>query len=190
VGIAITGRWMIEHPKDLAWLRQREREGAIAVTWINHSFNHRYDERLPLSRNFLLEPGTDPDLEVLATETAMLDQGLLPSVFFRFPGLVSDPELVRRVVAHGLIPLGSDAWLAKSQVPSPGSIVLVHGNGNEPAGVDRLLALVEHERTAIREKSWLLSDLAKSVSRAEKSHAWTAARTSKRSGRGSRIGHG
>jgi len=119
VGIAITGRWMIDHPQDLAWLRQREREGEIAVTWINHSFNHRYDKRLPLSRNFLLEPGTDPDLEVLATEKAMIDQGLLPSVFFRFPGLVSDPQLVDRVVRHGLIPVGSDAWLAKNQVPCP-----------------------------------------------------------------------
>ncbi len=204
VGIAITGRWMIEHPKDLAWLRQREREGEIAVTWINHSFNHRYDERLPLSQNFLLESGTDPDLEVLATEKAMIDQGLLPSVFFRFPGLVSDPKLVGRIVAYGLIPVGSDAWLAKNQVPSAGSIVLVHGNGNEPVGVDRLLALVKQERRAIREKSWLLSDLPKSVSRAERSHAWTVARTvreragkrgspttsSKRAGIGSRMGHG
>ncbi len=175
VGIAITGRWMIQHPKDLAWLRQREREGEIAVTWINHSFNHRYDERLPLSRNFLLESGTDPDLEVLATEKAMIDRGLLPSVFFRFPGLVSDPELVGRVVAYGLITVGSDAWLAKNEVPSAGSIVLVHGNGNEPAGVDKLLALVKHEQTAIREKSWVLSDLPKSVSRAERSHAWKVA---------------
>src|SRR5712691_6900244 len=204
VGIAITGRWMIEHPKDLAWLRQREREGEIAVTWIDHSFNHRYDERLPLSQNFLLESGTDPDLEVLATEKAMIAQGLLPSVFFRFPGLVSDPKLVGRIVAYGLIPVGSDAWLAKNQVPSAGSIVLVHGNGNEPVGVDRLLALVKQERRAIREKSWLLSDLPKSVSRAERSHAWTVARTvreragkrwspttsSKRAGTGSRMGHG
>ena len=187
VGIAITGRWMIEHPKDLAWLRQREREGEIAVTWINHSFNHRYDERLPLSRNFLLESGTDPDFEVLGTEKAMIDQGLIPSVFFRFPGLVSDPTLVGRVVAYGLIPVGSDAWLAKNEVPSAGSIVLVHGNGNEPAGVDKLLALVKHERTAIREKSWLLSDLAKSVSRAERSHAWTI--SSRRASIGSRMGH-
>jgi len=168
VGIAITGRWMIDHPEDLAWLRQREREGEVAVTWINHSFNHRYDKRLPLSRNFLLEPGTDPDLEVLATERAMIERSLLPSVFFRFPGLVSDPELVRRVVRYGLIPVGADAWLAKNQVPSAGSIVLIHGNGNEPAGVDRLLALVKRERTAIRKKTWLLSDLPRSVAKAER----------------------
>jgi hypothetical protein len=97
----------------------------------------------------------------------MIDNGLLPSAFFRFPGLVSDPKLVRRVISYGLIPVGSDAWLAKNQAPSPGSIVLVHGNGNEPIGIERFLALVKKERTAIREKHWLLFDLRRSVSRAE-----------------------
>ncbi len=167
LGIAITGRWMLEHAKDLAWLRELEGEGEIAVTWINHSFNHRYRHDVPLSRNFLREPGTDLDLEVQATEAAMLDNGLRPSVFFRFPGLVSDPKLVRRVIAYGLIPVGSDAWLAKNQAPLPGSIVLVHGNGNEPIGIEKFLALVKSEQKAIREKNWLLFDLRQSVSRAE-----------------------
>jgi hypothetical protein len=167
LGIAITGRWMIEHPQDLAWLRDLEGEGTIAATWINHSFNHRYSADLPLSRNFLREPGTDLNFEVLATESAMINNGLRPSVFFRFPGLVSDPKLVNRVISYGLIPVGSDAWLAKNQAPVPGSIVLVHGNGNEPIGIDKFLALVKTERKAIREKNWLLFDLRQSVSRAE-----------------------
>jgi hypothetical protein len=167
LGIAITGRWMQEHPTDLAWLRELEGQGEIAVTWINHSFNHRYRRELPLSGNFLLEPGTDLDFEVLATEEAMIDNGLCPSAFFRFPGLVSNAKLLRRVMAYGLIPVGSDAWLAKNQAPSLGSIVLVHGNGNEPIGIDRFLALVQREHRAIREKGWLLFDLRQSVSRAE-----------------------
>jgi hypothetical protein len=167
LGIAITGRWMLEHPKDLAWLRELEGEGQIAATWINHSFNHRYRPDLPLSRNFLREAGTDLDFEVLATESAMIDNGLRPSAFFRFPGLVSDLKLVQRVIAYGLIPVGSDAWLAKNQAPLLGSIVLVHGNGNEPIGIDKFLSLVKTERKAIREKDWLLFDLRQSVSRAE-----------------------
>ncbi len=168
LGIAITGVWMLEHPVDLAWLRQLERDREIAVTWINHSFNHRYTPELPLAKNFLLKPGTDPDAEVLRTEAAMIDNGLQPSVFFRFPGLVSDPALVRRVISYGLIPVGSDAWLAKGQVPSSGSIVLVHGNGNEPIGIEKFLDLVRLERRAIREKHWLLYDLRESVSRQER----------------------
>jgi peptidoglycan/xylan/chitin deacetylase (PgdA/CDA1 family) len=167
LGIAITGLWMLEHAKDLAWLRELEGEGEIAATWINHSFNHRYRPDLPLSRNFLREPGTDIDFEVLATESALIDNDLRPSAFFRFPGLVSDPKLFRRVISFGLIPVGSDAWLAKNQAPSPGSIVLVHGNGNEPIGIEKFLALVKTERKAIRGKDWLLFDLRQSVSRAE-----------------------
>ena len=170
LGIAITGIWMLEHPIDLAWLRQLERDREIAVTWINHSFNHRYAPELPLSKNFLLKPGTDPDAEVLKTEAAMIENGLQPSVFFRFPGLVSDPALVRRVISYGLIPLGSDAWLAKGQVPSSGSIVLVHGNGNEPIGIEKFLDLVRLEKDAIREKHWLLFDLRESVSREKERH--------------------
>lgn len=167
IGIAVTGLWMREHGPDLAWLRQLERGGEIAVTWINHSFNHRYDRELPLSSNFLLEPGTDPELEILATEKAMIENGLSPSVFFRFPGLVSNRALVGRVIGHGLIPVGSDAWLAKNQAPSPGSIVLVHGNGNEPLGIERFLELVRLERKAIRQKDWLLFDLRDAVVRDE-----------------------
>ena len=114
-----------------------------------------------------IEPGTDPAVEVLKTEATLIDNGLQPSVFFRFPGLVSDAGLVSRVTSYGLIPVGSDAWLAKGQTPSSGSIVLVHGNGNEPIGIERFLELVRSERTAIREKHWLLFDLRESVSREE-----------------------
>jgi len=41
-----------------------------------------------------------------------------------------------------LIPIGSDAWLAKGEQPRPGSFVLVHGNGNEPAGIARVMPLL------------------------------------------------
>ena len=97
----------------------------------------------------------------------MIDNGLCPSVFFRFPGLVSDQELVRRVIGYGLITVGSDAWLAKNQAASQGSIVLVHGNGNEPIGIEKFLGLVKLERKAILERHWLLFDLRESVVREE-----------------------
>lgn len=166
LGIAVTGKWMEKHPEDLAWLRGLQAKGDLAVTWINHSYNHRYEKSLPMSRNFLLEPGTDIRKEILSTEALMLANGLTPSIFFRFPGLVSDLDLVKRVVSFGLAPIGSDAWLAKTakdREPSPGSIVLVHGNGNEPVGVRRFLALLGQEKSAIRSRNWLLFDLRDSV---------------------------
>jgi hypothetical protein len=105
---------------------------------------------------------------VLDTEAAMLEAGLAPSVFFRFPGLVSRPDVFETVVALGLVPLGSDAWLAKSRrPPTEGSVVLVHANGNEPTGVRRFLELLRSERERIRAGSWQLLDLRESVAETE-----------------------
>jgi hypothetical protein len=167
VAVAVTGAWMQEHPDDLAWLLSLVRTGALAPTWVNHSFHHRSSATLPLRENFLLEPGTDLASEVLDTEAAMLAAGITPSIFFRFPGLVSRPALFGRIVAFGLVPLGSDAWLAKNEWPREGSIVLVHANGNEPLGVRRFLQLLRDEREAIRAKSWQLLDLRESVASTE-----------------------
>jgi hypothetical protein len=93
----------------------------------------------------------------------MIEHGMLPSVFFRFPGLVSDENVFERVISHGLIPTGSDAWLAKGQQAASGSIVLVHGNGNEPAGVGDFLELMRRERGQIKSHNWLLFDLRQSA---------------------------
>ena len=57
--------------------------------------------------------------------------------FFRFPGLLSTDPLMRTVRRFHLMTLGADAWLPLGQKPGPGSIVLVHPNGNEPAGLSR-----------------------------------------------------
>lgn len=167
VAVALTGAWMREHPDDLAWLLSLVRDGELAATWVDHSFHHRSSATLPIRENFLLEPGTDLASEVLQTEAAMLAAGITPSAFFRFPGLVSSPALFARVVAFGLVPVGSDAWLAKNEWPRDGSIVLVHANGNEPLGVRRFLQLLRDQREAIRAGSWQLFDLRESVAGSE-----------------------
>jgi hypothetical protein len=71
---------------------------------------------------------------------------------------------VRRQIEFGLIPTGSDAWLAKGQPATPGSIVLIHGNGNEPAGVEDFLELLRREQGRIKSHDWLLFDLRSSSS--------------------------
>lgn len=163
VALSITGRFMLTHGADLNWLKSLVRSGDISITWINHTYNHRFNPKAPLQTNFLLEPGTDLSFEVLGTELAMLQQRLLPSVFFRFPGLVSDQQLVNKVLSYGIIPVGSDAWLAKGQQALSGSIVLIHGNGNEPIGVKDFIHLLQTEKGAVTAKQWLLYDLRESV---------------------------
>ncbi|MDF2434090.1 MAG: hypothetical protein JWP44_3721 [Mucilaginibacter sp.] len=163
VALSITGIWMRDHQPDLAWLKELQVKNQVVITWINHSFNHRVSQTLPLKENFLLERGTDINFEVLATEQAMLKSGLLPSVFFRFPGLVSDQQLIYKITDFGLIPIGSDAWLAKGQQPQAGSIVLIHGNGNEPIGVNDFINLLKSKTKSIAKKQWLIYDLRESV---------------------------
>ncbi|MGN6640472.1 MAG: polysaccharide deacetylase family protein, partial [Mucilaginibacter sp.] len=89
IALSVSGLWMLNHVTDLEWLKKLRNEGEVRITWVNHSFNHRVSKTAPLKENFLLEPGTDINYEVLATEKLMLKNGLVPSTFFRFPGLVS-----------------------------------------------------------------------------------------------------
>jgi len=163
VALSITGRWMLTHTDDLNWLKGLVAKKEIEITWINHSYNHHFSPSVPLKTNFLLEPGTDLNFEVLGTELAMLQHNLMPSVFFRFPGLVSDQRIVTKILDYGIIPVGSDAWLAKGQPAAAGTIVLIHGNGNEPVGVADFIRLLKTESSAIKGKQWIMYDLSETV---------------------------
>lgn len=139
VAIAVSADWLTRHEAQFSALVEMERSGKLAITWVNHSKSHPFDAAAPIEQTFLLTAGMDADSEVTATEIALLERGMVPSVFFRFPGLVSDERWMQRLASYSLIPLGSDAWLAYGQRPTPGSVILVHGNGNEPAGVSAFL---------------------------------------------------
>ncbi|MDP4207121.1 MAG: polysaccharide deacetylase, partial [Bacteroidota bacterium] len=134
--ITLSGKWMEKHANDLNWLEQLNKAKIFQITWVNHSYTHPYKKRVPLDEDFLLSKDVNLDYEILATEQKMLESGITPSIFFRFPGLVSDRKVFDKVVSYGIIPIGSNAWLAKGQKLKPGSIVLLHGNCNEPVGVN------------------------------------------------------
>jgi hypothetical protein len=163
LAVSITGRWMNLHSTDLHWLDSLVRVGDLSITWINHTYNHNVAKNLPLNENFILQPGTDINSEVLNTEIAMLERNIVPSAFFRFPGLVSNQAAFDKILSFGLIPVGSDAWLAKGQWPTDGSIVLIHANGNEPVGVHDFIILLKNEQAAVLSKHWELFDLRESV---------------------------
>ncbi len=150
VALMVSGLWIQRHTDDLAWLKYQAAAGRISITWVNHSFTHPYDPSAPLEKNFLLSPKTDLLNEVLSLERLLLEQGLTPSPFFRFPGLVSNRHLIEQLRDLSLIPVGSNAWLAKGESPHPGSIILVHANGNEPEGINLLLSFFSEHREAFR----------------------------------------
>lgn len=159
VGIAVTGVWASGHERELQWLLEQVRERKLDITWINHSFSHPYDRAKPLEETFLLTPRTDFEQEIFATEVMLLEHHILPSVFFRFPGLVSDCNLIKHLRALSLIPVGSRAWLAKGEMPTAGSIILVHGNGNEPQGIDLLLDRLHTQRNEFTQGNLTLRPL-------------------------------
>jgi hypothetical protein len=135
VALAISGIWLTHHRADFQWLLNRRKTGALEITWIDHSYSHPYEAGRPLAKNFLLTPGTDMRTEILDTEKLLVAQGETPSVFFRFPGLISSPALMRTAADNHLVVLGAGAWLARSARVRRGDIILIHLNGNEPAGL-------------------------------------------------------
>lgn len=143
VAIAVSGLWIKNHHEEFVYLLELQSQKKINITWVNHSLTHPYDKTKGLKENFLLSPGVDFQREVLSNEMVMLSQGLVPSIFFRFPGLVSSDLLISKLKSWGLVPLGSNAWLGKGQKIKNGSVVLVHGNGNELSGLDLLYKALE-----------------------------------------------
>lgn len=144
VALCVSGLWLQDNETLVDRLIDRSATG-LDITWVNHSFSHAYYADKATEHNFLLYPGTHLRSEIFETERMLLARGLCPSVFFRLPGLVSDDDVLRTLRSLGLIPLGADAWLAKDQRPRDGSIVLVHGNGNEPQGIALAMPLVKGE---------------------------------------------
>lgn len=144
VAISMSGLWLVNHRQEFASLLKQQAEKKLQITWVNHSMNHAYNPRLPLDQNFLLMKNTDFSNEVFGLEKLLLAQGQSPSVFFRFPGLISNEKLIKQLTSYGLIPLGADAWLAKGQQPVAGSIILVHGNSNESEGIKKIMPLLEN----------------------------------------------
>ncbi len=138
LAIALSGKWLDTHPQDLAWLLDQQRQYHIQITWINHSYSHPFDPKKSIESTFFLTSDFDVKQDILEQEKTMLAHGLMPSVYVRFPGLVSCQSIIKITQDLHLIPIGSLAWLAKGEMPTTGSIILVHGNGNEPKGIDIL----------------------------------------------------
>ncbi|WP_333803215.1 hypothetical protein [Sulfurospirillum sp.] len=133
IAIALSSGWKDHHEKEFEALVKNP---LLEITWINHTHTHFYDPKLPERQNFMLHANTNVKAEILGVEKTLLEEGITPSVFFRFPGLIADEKLMRELrETYFLIPLGSNAWIAKNEPVKTGSIILIHGNKNEPQGI-------------------------------------------------------
>ncbi|WP_298355296.1 polysaccharide deacetylase [Rhodoblastus sp.] len=146
IALAISGLWIRQHADDFLWLRREKAEKRLDIAFVNHSDRHPYRPGLPDAHNYLLMRGVDMRQEIFEVERLLIANGEVPSVFFRFPGLISDRATMDAVRDAFLIPLGAQSWLALTPVAPPAAVVLVHPNGNEPFG----LKVFEHLRHAGR----------------------------------------
>ena len=136
IAISITSKWIENHE---ASFKEIAHNPHLEITWMNHSHSHFYDKTLQDNENFMLHVKTDVKKEVLELEKTLIQRGAMPSVFFRFPGLMFDAKLLKEIKeTYFLIPIGSHAWVAKNEKIQNGSIILIHGNKNEPQGIEML----------------------------------------------------
>lgn len=180
--LAVSGQWMRTHTEDIAWIKQQK----LAITFANHSDRHAYTRHVPYQQNFMTqETPAEFQQEIFEAEKTMLENGLVPSIFFRFPGLMSTRAQIAQLKDLGLITLGTTAWLAldgsvnkpfsdyfrrngptgfaSDQKAAPGRVILTHANGNEFYGVvkaEELIKKLGAEANFISIEQALLCDLA------------------------------
>lgn len=142
--ICISGKWIEKHGSELNYILSKNSNNNII--WVNHSYSHYYDSKKKNNENFMLSENTNIDLEVLNNEIVMLKNGILPSPFFRFPGLISNQIICKKIVSYGLIPISSNAWIAKGEKPKNRSIILLHMNGNERNGLTLFLKFFKNTK--------------------------------------------
>jgi hypothetical protein len=135
IAFSLSGTWMLRHSSELKQLETLAKQGEIIPVWINHTLHHNYDPKEPIENNFLMLPGVNIEDEIIGQEKLMIESGLTPSIFMRFPGLISSQKELNFVRGLGLIPVGASAWLAKTENFNFGDIILIHGNGNEKVGI-------------------------------------------------------
>jgi hypothetical protein len=138
VGIAMTGLWLRQHPSEFQQLVAWQREGLLDITWINHSEDHPVGADF----SFLTDPKIDFRAEVTNLEADLLREGCMPSLLFRFPGLTHNAARRAELRELGLFALDANGWLAKNEPLANGTVVLVHGNGNEAQGITKYFDLM------------------------------------------------
>lgn len=156
ITLFISGRWIDKHKTEFYKLLDYQKKYKLNITFGNHSLTHPYYKDKPLDKNFLLS-NIDLNNEVLELEKKLLSFDVTPSILFRFPGLISDKKSVKKLKEFGYIIVGSNAWLAKNEKIHDGSIILVHGNKNEPLGIEIFNKIIEKNRAL--EFGSILNDL-------------------------------
>jgi len=149
VAVCVSGAWVRHHEREFEQLCAWHRQGELDLTFVNHSDTHPVGAH----GNFMNSGGVDFESEILNAEVTLLARGIVPSPFFRFPGLAHSAARLKALEKYGLIPVDADYWPGRDHTMTdhlPQGILLMHGNGNERAGVRWFLEMVR--QTGLKEK--------------------------------------
>jgi len=138
VVVFFSGRWIETHQDDLAWLKTC----GLPIVAGNHTFAHHIVSNHWERDAFVAE--------ITNTEVVMLSHGIMPSIWFRFPGLAYHPDQLTVLRELGLVAVGTTMWIGQKTLPESG-IILSHANGTQPAEVRHLRRLVTTNSQALRE---------------------------------------
>ena len=119
--IFFSGEWLENHELDLQTLKDTR----IMFIAGNHTYRHFIKKQ---DKNY-------PDLkgEILRTEVRMLRSGILPSFYFRFPGLKYTKAEIDTLAELNMVAFDANVWMgAKGRKTG---VLLVHSNGVVPVEV-------------------------------------------------------
>jgi hypothetical protein len=135
--IFFSGEWMVSHEDDLEWLRTN----GVRFIAGNHTFHHHI-----IAGKWPVE---DFIADITNNEVTMIERGILPSCFFRFPGLTYGPEHIEALAKLNMLPLDCEMWMGQKDVPS-WPLILLHSNGNVDIEVRMFRKFLERYGDAFR----------------------------------------
>jgi len=151
VTVAPAGRWIIGHFSAFTQLVAWHKTRMLDIEWANHTMNHSLNTDMNGIMQFLCSHESDLVQEALALEILLLEQGVCPSLWFRFPGNKCTMPLLCQLSQLSLIPLGITSWLERGDDIKFGSTVLIHANGNDGAGAKKLDDFLREKAGLLRE---------------------------------------
>ena len=137
ITIFITESWILKHSKDFNKLIELNNSNKLNIIWWNHTKTHKYNYSNSFGSTFILNAWLKLENEILDVEKILISNWQIPSIFMRFPWLISDEKIFKETIyKYWLIPVWSDTWLAKWEKIKENSIILIHWNKNEPRWIE------------------------------------------------------
>lgn len=143
--VFISGDWARNHPEQLGKIKS----SGLNLIAGNHTFRHHI---LTNAQNIAVFTA-----ELTNTEATLLANGVLPSYFFRFPGLIYHPAYMRTLDKLSIVAVSANVWMGTKA--KNWGILLVHSNGCASSEVRIFAKFLKNNRNDILRKKLDFRDI-------------------------------